>query len=111
MTVPKEGVISNIGNNYNPTTGQYTAPYDGIYVFGLHIYKSEFATKTVVCSIRRNEQKVVAAYVPGVVELHEGSTAVVVHLNKNDIVDVGDCNDIDELENFTAFFGYLLKAD
>ena len=111
MTVPQEGVITNLGDNYNPTTGQYMAPYDGTYVFGLHLYKDTSVTNPVFCSIRKNEEKVVVAYVAEANGIHEGSTAVVIHLDKNDIVYVGGCSKVDALFGYTAFFGHLLKAD
>ena len=112
MTVPSRGVVTNIGQHYSPVTGEYTAPYPGIYVFVLNIYKESTASSSVYCYIRRNGHNVALANVPTSTSgYHEGSAATVLHLSRGDKVYVGGCSSVDDLDDWTSFIGFLLKSD
>ena len=109
MTVSQEGVITNIGDDFNPATGQYTAPDNGTYVFVLNMIK-DFNT-ALQCSIRRNDQSVAIVYVPYSDDYHMGSASAVLSLKQGDIVDVGNCTDIDAIISWTSFIGFKLEVD
>ena len=113
MTMSEDAVITNIGDDYDPETGQYTAPVDGTYIFDLNLYKKDDNLGFVSCYIRKNGENVAKAFIPGRDEGGEenGSVMTVLQLMENDIVDVGDCSDVGRIDNYTSFGGYLLKTD
>ena len=41
-TVKFDGIISNVGNHYNPVTGHFTCPQTGVYAFSLNIMSHNF---------------------------------------------------------------------
>ena len=110
-------VVTNIGGDYNTSTGKFTCQYSGIYAFTLHILK--FAgTDLVQCSIRKNQSTVVITHSnpqgPSEAGYLSSTNSAVVHLARGDEVDVGGCtafNTIYYKNTFTSFSGFLLKAD
>ena len=105
-------VKTNIGGHYNIATGQFTCQYPGIYVFSLNLYKKSGASKTY-CYIRRNGGGVARADVPAESKFgyYESSGSTVLHLDRGDKVDVGGCNSVNDIDSYTSFIGFLLKAD
>ena len=102
----------NIGGHYSTTTGKYTCYYSGIYVFSLNLYKKS-GTSAVTCRIRKNGSTVAYAYVPSESEsgYYESSTSTVHRLARGDTVDVGGCTNPSNIDSYTSFTGFLLKAD
>ena len=102
----------NIGNHYSTVTGQYTCYYPGVYVFSLNLHK-RYGASRVYCYIRKNGSVYVLADVPGdgTSGYYDGSASTIFHLNRGDTVDVGDCHNPDDINHYTLFTGFLLKAD
>ena len=102
----------NIGNHYSTITGQYTCYYPGVYVFSLNLYKKSGASR-VSCTIRKNGVGYVIASVPSesVLGYYESSASTILHLNRGDTVDVGNCYNPDHISGASSFTGFLLKAD
>ena len=105
-------VKTNIGGYYNIATGQFTCQYPGIYVFSLNLYKKTGASR-VYCYIRRNGSGIARANVPAESKsgYYESSASTVLHLDRGDTVDVGGCNSVSDIDSYTSFIGFLLKAD
>ena len=112
ITFPSAGVKTNIGGHFNTTTGQFTCQYPGIYVFSLNLYKRTGASRAY-CYIRRNGGGVARAVVPAESNsnYYESSASTVLHLDRGDTVDVGNCNSVSDIGSYTSFIGFLLKAD
>ena len=107
------GVQLNIGNHYNTATGQFTCVYPGLYVFSLNLYKISQHSK-VYCHIRKNGSNLVIADVPSETTKageYESSASTITHLSRGDKIDVGDCNNVNSIDSWTSFTGFLLKAD
>ena len=102
----------NIGNHYSTVTGQYTCYYPGVYVFSLNLYKKS-RSSFVYCYIRKNDIVYAYAEVPGESKngYYESSGSTILHLNRGDTVDVGSCYNADDIDDYTSFTGFLLKAD
>ena len=115
MTVPTSGVWTNIGDDFNVTTGEYTAPIDGTYVFILNVYNKENLMHHTHCYIRRNNEYVAIAYAEYIDDTandhHSGTAATVLSLKQGDIVYAGECSKVDDLYSFTSFMGFLLAVD
>ena len=114
ITVPTSGVKTNIGDDFNVTTGVYTAPIDGTYVFILNLYKKDTVNDRVYCYIRRNSEDVAIANVPDFndfIHYHGGTGATVLSLKQGDTVYAGDCSEVDHLYYHTNFMGFLLAVE
>ena len=110
--------VTNVGDDYNISTGVFTCEYPGIYAFVLHIMKHPGSNYNASCYIRRNGHVIVEAmsYPDTGNEggYYSSSNSALVHLVTADRVDVGDCSSADGiLGNFTytSFSGVLIKAD
>ncbi|XP_028826182.1 heavy metal-binding protein HIP-like isoform X2 [Denticeps clupeoides] len=53
-------VFTNIGDAYNPKTGQFTAPVRGVYFFQLHIFAG--GSNPAGANLLKNGQHMIAAY-------------------------------------------------
>jgi hypothetical protein len=51
QTVVFDHVITNIGKAYNPHTGHFTAPYDGLYFFTVSFLKRYISNLTLTMLI------------------------------------------------------------
>ena len=101
----------NIGGHYSTTTGKYICHFPGIYVFSLNLYKKSGAS-TIYCDIRKNGSGVAHASVPSQSSgYYESSASTVLRLARGDTVDVGSCGNPSNIDNYTSFIGFLLKAD
>ena len=113
-TITFSKVLTNIGNHYNATSGEFTCKYNGIYVFILSLCKdglSDFA----YCNIRLNGMDVMEAYSnpshEGDYGFYSSGTSLLIHLRIGDTIDLGHCTDAQTLNYRTVFTGFLLKAD
>ena len=103
----------NIGQHYDGTTGEYSAPYNGTYMFQLHMYKKDQAGM-VSCRLRKNTGTIATAIVPSETVkqgIYESSTSAIVLLKEGDKVYVGDCDNFENMNYLTAFNGVLLDKD
>ena len=103
----------NIGQHYDNTTGKYNAPYNGTYMFQLHMYKKRYAD-FFYCRIKKNSGLIATAIAPSETANngnYESSTSVIVHLEEGDKVYVGDCDNFSYMDFWTAFNGVLLDKD
>ena len=108
-------IYTNIGNDYNETSGNFTCQHPGIYLFTLHLYKSSPASKAA-CDILKDGKTTVTAYsMPlvqqGVYHLYEAGNSVVLHLNRGDTILVGNCERGFGFLGYSSFTGVLMKAD
>ena len=106
-------IYTNIGGDYNETSGNFTCRYPGIYIFTLHLHHN--ASDKAVCDIVRNGQNTVTAYsMPlmqrQVIHLYEAGNSIVLHLNSGDVVTVR-CEKDSGLLGYSSFTGILIKAD
>ena len=104
--------ISNIGGHFNQTTGKYTCPYDGIYVFMLHMYK-HYTEPFAYCWIRVNGLRTLYADSDSQTRsgFDEATKSGPLQLIQDDSVDVGGCTDMKTISPLTSFTGFLLHAD
>ena len=110
-------VITNIGGDYNISSGLFTCQFPGVYVFALHIMKNS-GTDSADCQIRKNRSRLVIAHSNPEGDSETGyfssTNSVVVHLVRRDVVDVGSCSSFNSIftsNTLTSFSGFLLKAD
>nr|KAG5687043.1 hypothetical protein BaRGS_002416 [Batillaria attramentaria] len=93
--VPFGGVITNVGNAYNPSSGVFTAPYSGPYMFFVH---ADITHDYRAFNLCRNGHVVIACHndqdasrlaCGGVMALSPGDTVTVVHVQSTGHVDAG----------------------
>lgn len=104
-------VIYNLQQNYNPSTGVYTAPVNGTYAFSFHLSAS---TRTLKVGLFWNFQPVVKSTQSS--ELGSASQHVVLHLSEGDQlwlqVKDGITNGMfTSAEVSSTFSGFLLQPD
>lgn len=95
----------NQGNNYNPETGLFSAPRDGLYHFSctILVYKTGHANFYLM----KNRRIYIRGYI--VPTQHASHTlSVVMGLKKGDIVYVKSGNSYVVQQEFSYFSGYLL---
>ena len=112
-TIKFTSFITNIGGHYDTSTGQFTCPYPGVYVFSLNMYKHP-SHDYAYCDIRRNKATVIHAQsnpYGNKNEWTESSNSVIFHLKQGDVVDLGSCSSASYMWTWTSFSGFLLKSD
>lgn len=102
-------VWSNIGNDYNPLSGVYTARKDGAYHFSCTVMSA--GNKAIRVSLWKNNLKTVSSYS---YHYYSGTLNLVLHLKKGDKVcikqDYGENYIFSEPEyNFSMFSGFLIS--
>ena len=104
--------LTNIGDHYNTSTGQYVCEYPGKYVFSFHLYRHP-GNNYAECAIRKNTVNKVWAYSNPTDDkgYYESSNSAVLYLNRGDTVDVGSCSSPGSMWEWTSFSGFLLEAN
>uniref|UniRef100_A0A8W8J637 C1q domain-containing protein n=1 Tax=Magallana gigas TaxID=29159 RepID=A0A8W8J637_MAGGI len=103
-------VITNTGNGYNPSTGVFTSPISGTYVF--YITAVEYTTQHLAIDIVLNSVSKVRAYCHNSAGYQTGTNMVVLKLQKGDSVWVrfaGGTGYDTEGVPLTTFSGYLIS--
>ncbi|XP_067283939.1 uncharacterized protein [Pseudorasbora parva] len=109
ITLTYKNVFTNIGNAYNPTTGVFTAPLKGAYMFRISIYSYGGTQSTAV--IIKNGKHVVVAHDYQVNDQSNSSNGVVLILEVGDVVYVGLWSGrrvYESQNNHNTFTGFLL---
>ena len=105
--------ITNIGDDYNTTTGKFTCHFPGIYAFALHIL-IERGADYAGCYIRKNKSDLIEAHSNPNTDygFFSSSASVVVHLTRGDEMDVYCRSGEGSVRlDYTSFSGFLNKAD
>ena len=121
-SAPRSGYIkfssiqSNIGNDFNTSSGHFTCRYPGVYVFYLHLYRASTTSYSgCYCYIRKNGSNFVEAYNDPYSSYrngyHETSNSITFRLRRGDTVSVGGCSTINDKYTYTSFTGFLVKAE
>ncbi|KAL0966496.1 hypothetical protein UPYG_G00295960 [Umbra pygmaea] len=111
ITLVFKNVFTNIGNAYNPTTGMFTAPVRGLYLFRLFVYGGGQHSVPISAVLHKNGKQILVAYARqagydvaasnGVSLLLEVGDVVNLHLwANNKIFDNASCH--------STFSGHLL---
>uniref|UniRef100_A0A673I8B9 C1q domain-containing protein n=1 Tax=Sinocyclocheilus rhinocerous TaxID=307959 RepID=A0A673I8B9_9TELE len=111
ITLIYRNVFTNIGNAYNPTTGIFTAPLKGAYMFNFSVYGHWNPSTPSTVSIVKNEQRVVVAHGHQDQYAVNSSKGVVLILEVGDVVYVrlwSGRKIYDNEHNHITFSGYLL---
>ncbi|VDI11058.1 Hypothetical predicted protein [Mytilus galloprovincialis] len=98
-------VRANQGNSYNPNTGMFTAPREGLYHFSttLTVYK----TGNAAFLLMKNDKYYIRGYI--VPTQHSSHTlSVLIDLKKGDTVYVKSGNSYVVQQDYSYFSGYLL---
>lgn len=77
-------VVSNIGNGYNPSTGKFTAPTDGTYVFFITVVA--YGSQSVYTDIVHNSSRKVRTMSHNSASHQTGTNMAVLPLYKGDSV-------------------------
>lgn len=105
-------VFSNTGNNYNPSTGIFTAVVKGMYFFRFSMFTNLSSTPNSVVSLMKNSQRLTSVWDTIGPDYNDmGSNAVVIALEVGDNVYVELlANRIvyDDAMNYNTFSGFLL---
>ncbi|WAR10014.1 C1QL4-like protein [Mya arenaria] len=115
VNVVYDRVYVNVGNGYNSSSGVFTAPTRGYYVFQFHALTH--LDKSSWLTLNKNDNYLVSIYGHTAADYASGGNSVVLLLIKNDKVFVqavdeqyGDATDlygeVDEV--YSTFSGYLI---
>ncbi|CAC5411096.1 unnamed protein product [Mytilus coruscus] len=104
-------VWTNVNNDYDSSTGVYTAPKPGVYQFSCSVMTQH--GKTLRVFLWKNDMKTVAAY-PGSDNHNMGSLNMVLELKKGDKVYIKQGGPekyiySEPASNFNMFSGYLIR--
>ncbi|XP_019950002.2 complement C1q-like protein 2 [Paralichthys olivaceus] len=105
-------VFSNTGNNYDPSTGIFTAVVGGMYFFRFSMFNNLASTPSSVLSLMKNGQRLVSVWDTSGTDANDmGSNAAVIALSAGDSVHIElPANRIvyDDSMNYNTFTGFLL---
>ncbi|XP_071136735.1 uncharacterized protein [Mytilus edulis] len=103
-----EKIWTNIGNGYNPSTGIFTAPRQGVYHITAVVLSH--SALTLYLHLKHNNEYTAGSYVTG--GGHKtGTFDVVLNLQKGDTMSVGSRNSYtvySDSDQYTTFSGHLI---
>ncbi|XP_072525729.1 complement C1q-like protein 2 [Salminus brasiliensis] len=110
-TLRYSNVFTNIGNGYDTTTGIFTAPVSGVYLF--LFYDHALGGQSAYLTLTKNGQRIVTTgHHKNMNEgSNNGANAVTIRLSKGDQMSVrlwGESWVFDDDKNYTTFTGILL---
>ncbi|KAL7865295.1 hypothetical protein SRHO_G00105420 [Serrasalmus rhombeus] len=110
VTLAFRKVFINIGNAYNPSTGMFTAPVEGVYYFGFSAFAN--GRNSMGVHLRKNGQQIVASYDYN--STHKdvnGANRAILQLEKGDQVYItlwGGLQIFDSYNSVSTFSGFQL---
>ncbi|XP_024292252.2 complement C1q-like protein 2 [Oncorhynchus tshawytscha] len=111
ITLVYRHIYSNIGNAYNPTTGIFTAPVRGLYLFRFYIYGEGDSSASTTAALHKNGHHVAVAHAHQATGGINSSNGVSLLLEVGDVVYmhlwVGD-KIYDSEYHHSTFSGHLL---
>ena len=113
-TIILQQVKTNVGGDYDVTTGKFVCRIPGFYRFFLHIEKQPNVAEAY-CHINLNHDQIVsvsalASFASIGYNMGASNTAVL-HLDKGDVVRLDGCTKPQTFTNFTSFSGMILTPD
>ncbi|VDI64362.1 Hypothetical predicted protein [Mytilus galloprovincialis] len=110
-TVKFDKVWTNVNNNYDPSTGVYTAPNSGVYQFSCSVMSGY--KKSLRVFLWKNDRKTVAVF-PGNHGHDMATLNMVLELKKGDRVYIKQGGTekyiyTEAASNFSMFSGYLIR--
>ncbi|XP_041698454.1 uncharacterized protein LOC121535445 [Coregonus clupeaformis] len=86
ITLVYRNIYSNIGNAYNPTTGIFTAPVRGLYLFRFYIYGGGDNSVPTTATLHKNGHQIASAHAVQASGGINSSNGVSVLLEVGDVV-------------------------
>ncbi|XP_026861669.2 cerebellin 20 [Electrophorus electricus] len=115
IVVRYQSIFLNLGDGYNVSTGTFTVPRSGIYVFALTVYSTAGApgSSLAACAHLRKNGVMMAGLREINNQDHEDSATVVLakQMDAGDLVDVilpASCFLCDDNSHYNTFTGFLL---
>jgi hypothetical protein len=112
-TVVYDEITYNAGNGYDKTTGIFTCPRSGMYIFFLNV-EAVYGRQAAAISLQINGFSRLTAVAECMDDTHDatGSNLLVVHIVEGDrvwVMTYGNDNQ-DLYKGFTAFSGVLIQS-
>ena len=114
-------VFTNIGSQYDVTSGKFTSKHAGLYYFSFSLIKKRVGNRSeadqVYCYLKLNGQdKVFAGTDPMDDDTdrgrYEASNSMVLHLDSSDVVNLGGCYaTVSAFDKRSSFSGFLIELD
>ncbi|XP_050950022.1 cerebellin 13 [Labeo rohita] len=108
-TLLYQKIFTNVGNAYDPNTGTFTAPVNGVYFFRFYVHAH--TPNQMAVSLHKNDQLQCSVYSLKPESNANGSNGVVLSLQKGDEVYTQLWENswvFDDGNSYTSFSGFLL---